>query len=133
MVVSSVNALESDGGTDAFCGDLVSIVCQHCSHADEMTKRNAKERLILMKGMTVGTSHTRGLNAWVAAWSIGQQTTWQQRGLHTVISDAPSLSLVFPTMIGAGTVQVAHPQRFVRCSNRAYFTNLSLEPLSQES
>ena len=97
---------------------------------------SANKMLIQMKGMAVGTrntSHTRGFKAWVAAWSIGQQTTWQQRGLHTVISDAPSLSLVPPSMIGAGTVRVAHPQRFVRCSIRAYFTNLSLEPLSQDS
>ena len=45
MIVSSVNALKSDGGTDAVCGDLVSIVCQHRSHAVEMTEAQRKRKI----------------------------------------------------------------------------------------
>lgn len=45
MIVSFANALKGDGGTDAFWGDLVSIVCQHCSHADEMIDGQSKEKI----------------------------------------------------------------------------------------
>lgn len=42
MIVPSVNALKCDGGTNPFCSDVVSIVCQHCSHAGEMTDAQRK-------------------------------------------------------------------------------------------
>ena len=81
--------------------------------------------------MTVGagsTSHTTVLNAWVVACLVGQQTTRQQKGVaYSVVSEAPSLFLVRPNVIG---VRVAHPRRLVRYPSLDYRTQVSLESLS---